>query len=358
MGSAAAWHLARRGVCVLGFDRFRPPHTLGSSTGQTRIIREAYFESPFYVPMVRRAFDHWRELEARAGKPLLQMTGGITIGPADGPLVSGAVASARAHGVPYQELTPGQVRERFPFQPDDSLAGVWDPGAGILFPEDCIEAFLGQAAEAGADLHFDEPITGWQPDGAGVRVATTRGEYLADCLILAAGAWMPGLARAGIRLPLQVARQTLFWFEAAPELRPPGCPIWLWETREGPVYYGFPDLGNGAKAARHHAGAIVDPTTVDRAVAESEAGELSRFLAHAVPGIGKLWDASVCLYTNTPDEHFIIDRHPDCPAVILASPCSGHGFKFAPAVGEILADLAVGREPGFDLAPFRLDRFS
>ncbi|MFN2317240.1 MAG: N-methyl-L-tryptophan oxidase [Gemmatimonadales bacterium] len=362
MGSAAAWQLASRGQRVIGFDRFRPPHSLGSSTGRSRIIREAYWESPAYVPIVRRAYELWSVLEQRSGSPLLQRTGGLVIGPEDGALVAGAIASARAHAVPYEVLTAADVRRRFPaLQPDDALVGVLEPRAGVLAPEAAIAAMLAAASGEGAELHYDEPVLSWEPAGDGVLVQTARGEYSARRLVLATGAWM-ATELPGIRLPLLVQRQVMFWMRPSGDpaiFLPSTMPVWLWETREGPLWYGFPDLGDGPKVAQHQGGAVTTAEKLDRVVSESDSEPCLAFLESALPALsGGITDAQVCMYTNTPDEHFILDRHPDCPAVLLASPCSGHGFKFAPAIGEILADLAMDRPPAFDLAPFTLSRFA
>jgi sarcosine oxidase len=363
MGSAAAWQVAARGQRVIGFDRFRPPHDRGSSTGRSRIIREAYWEGPDYVPLVRRAYAWWARLEAASGRTLLRQTGGLVIGPEQGPLVTGALASARAHGVPHERLSAAEVRRRFPvLQPDDSLVGVLEPRAGVLVPEEAIAGMLDQAGRHGAELRYDEPVVSWEAvTDTGVRVRTASGTVHARRLVLAAGAWMAS-DLPGRHLPLTVARQVLFWLRPAGDparFAPAELPIWLWETREGPVWYGFPDLGNGPKVARHHGGATTTADTVDRVVSKEEHAPLMAFLATAIPTLrGPVIETQVCLYTNTPDEHFLLDRHPDCASVLIASPCSGHGFKFAPTIGEILADLATGQAPGFDLAPFALSRFA
>jgi len=362
MGSAAAWQLALRGQRVVGFDRFRPPHAMGSSTGKSRIIREAYFENPGYVPLVRRAYELWADLERRSGRELLTPTGGLVIGPEDGALVGGALASARLHGVPHELLSAREVSARFPaFRPDPALAGLLELRAGVLMPEDCISAMLGQAGQLGAELRFEEPVLEWEPEGDGVRVTTRARTVLASRLILSAGAWMEAsLTRRA--LPLTVARQVMFWVRPTgdPGLFHPGrFPVWLWETREGPTWYGFPDLGDGPKVARHHGGLETTAAGVGREVVAEEAAPVHDFLARAIPTLnGPVRDARVCMYTNTPDEDFILDRHPDCAAVLLASPCSGHGFKFSPTIGELLADLAMDRTPRFDLSPFRCDRFA
>ncbi|HEX9164730.1 MAG TPA: N-methyl-L-tryptophan oxidase [Gemmatimonadales bacterium] len=362
MGSAAAWQLTLRGQRVIGFDRFRPPHAMGSSTGKSRIIREAYFENPGYVPLVRRAYELWADLEQDSGRELLRPTGGLVIGPEDGSLVPGALASARLHGVRHELLDAGAIRARYPaFRPDATLAGLLELRAGVLMPEDCIGAMLGQAGQAGAELRFEEPVLGWEPDGDGVRVTTGVRTVLASRLILSAGAWMEAsLTRR--TLPLTVARQVMFWVRPGgdPGLFDPGrFPIWLWETNEGPTWYGFPDLGDGPKVARHHGGQVTTADHVERGIDPEESGPVRAFLAKAIPLLdGPVTDARVCMYTNTPDEDFVLDRHPDHPAVLIASPCSGHGFKFAPTVGEILADLAMDRTPRFDLTPFSSSRFT
>jgi sarcosine oxidase len=362
MGSAAAWQLAARGQRVIGFDRFRPPHAMGSSTGRSRIIREAYWENPLYVPLVRRAYELWAGLEALHGRPLLCRTGGLLIGPEEGALVGGALVSARQHDVAHELLRAREVRGRFPaFQPADPLVGLFEPKAGVLMPEDCIAAMLAQAVGAGADLRFEQPVLGWEPDGEGVRVTTAAGTVRAARLVLSAGAWMrPDLTRQP--LPLVVTREVMFWLRPGGEattFQPGRFPIWLWDDGDGPVWYGFPDLGDGPKIARHHAGIATTPETVVREVAPDEARSALDFASRAMPSLqGPVTDARVCLYTNTPDEDFVLDRHPDCPAVLVASPCSGHGFKFAPTIGELLADLAMDREPRFDLTPFRSRRFA
>jgi sarcosine oxidase len=359
MGSAAAWQLSIRGRRVCGFDRFHPPHAMGSSTGRSRIIREAYFEAPFYVPIVRRAYELWAELERRSGKRIYRQTGGLMIGQPDGVLVTGAIASAEAHGIPYQRLTAAQIRAKYPFRPSDDLAGVLEPRAGVIAPEEAITAMLSEAAGAGAELRFDEPVLGWDVAADGVAVRTAMGTTRADRLIVAAGAWMVGEI-PGLRLPLVVERQRMFWLEPSAQgaFSPDRFPIWIWETPDA-AFYGFPDLGDGPKVARHHGGETVSPEQVSRTVGGGESAEVLAFVAERIPDLGnRVVDARVCLYTNTPDEHFILDRHPAHPSVVIASPCSGHGFKFAPAIGEVLADLAMDRPPKYDLSPFRIGRFA
>ena len=357
MGSAAACHLARRGQRVLGLDQFSPPHTSGSSHGQTRIIREAYFEHPLYVPLLQRAYELWHELEAVTKESLLLTTGGLMIGSPGGEVFPGSKRSAEEHRLPHEVLTAAEVRRRFPaLQPHDDQQAVWEPRAGILFPERCISAHLQAARSWGAQLHVDERVLGWSGEGRGVRVRTSRGDYLASNLLLTAGAWAQTLL-PDISLPLQVERQVLFWFDAArdPEcFRPDRCPIHLWETPRGELFYGFPDLGDGVKLARHHSGAITTADSVDRVVSSEDEAAMRRLAARYIPSSnGALRNAVVCLYTNTPDSHFWIDRHPGHPQVLIGSPCSGHGFKFASVMGEVLAGEVMEERSRFDLSLFR-----
>ena len=360
MGSAAAHHLARRGARVLGLDRFAPPHALGSSHGRSRIIREAYFEDPLYVPLVRRAYELWAALERESGRPLLVRTGGLMIGPPDGVVVAGALRSAREHGLPHEELDASDVHRRVPgFRPTADMAGVWEPRAGYLVPEAVIAAHLALAARDGAELHTDEPAVEWRATADGVEVTTGRGAYAADRLVLAAGAWMPRLLGA-LGVPLAVERTVLHWFRP----RHPTTlfdvarfPIFLCEYTPGLAWYGFPDVGDGVKVALHHHGEPADPDTLRRDVAPEEVAYVRALLRTFMPAAdGALVESAVCMYTNTPDEHFVVDRHPAHPQVVIASACSGHGFKFASAIGEQLAALALDAEPTFDLAPFRLAR--
>lgn len=357
MGSAAAYHLARRGAPVRGFDRFAPPHTMGSSHGQSRIIREAYFEDPVYVPMVRRAYELWRELERESGSELLLQTGGLMFGRPDSQLVAGARASAERYGLRHDVLSIDEIARRFPpFRPDPDMIAVHEPRAGLLYPEACIRAHLAGARAGGAQLHLEEPVTGWEAGPDSVTVRTAKGRHSADLLILSAGAWASELL-APLAPPLRVERQVAFWFEprALPDaFLPAHCPVHLWNFDDGRFAYGFPDLGTGVKIARHGSGVFGSPDGLSREVAAEEVEDIRAVLRRFLPDAdGAFRSAAACLYTNTPDEHFWIDRHPQHANVLIASPCSGHGFKFASVVGEILADLATRGEAAFDLAPFR-----
>ncbi len=359
-GSAATLTLARRGVRVTGLDRFRPPHPHGSSHGRSRVIREAYYESPVYVPLVRRAYELWQALERDGGRPLLQQTGGLMLGPEGGPLVSGARRSAETHGLPFELLEASGIRRRFPaFHAPAGTVGVLEPRAGFLDPEAAIETSLALAARAGAELRFEVAVAGWRATAAGIAVETSAGPLEADSLILAPGAWAPELL-AGSSVPFSVERQVMYWFTPArPEaFRVGALPVFIWEWEPGRLFYGIPDHGGGFKVAQHHGGEAATADTVRRRVLPEEIAGMRQLLRRFIPEAdGPPTDAVTCLYTNTPDHHFVLGPHPDEPRVILGSACSGHGFKFASVLGEVLADLALTGRSSFDLTPFRPARF-
>jgi sarcosine oxidase len=363
MGSATLFHLARRGLRVLGLEQFSEAHQLGSSHGDSRIIRETYFEHPLYVPLVQRAHELWRELEATSGASLMKITSGLMIGPSDGMVVAGTLRSAREHHLPHEVLTPAQVRERFPaFRLASNLVAVLDPRAGYLDPEACNKAHLDAARAAGAETRFDEPVLEWNPDGEGVRIRTGAGTYTAHRLVLAAGAWNTGLAR-DLQLPLTVERQTVFWLEPSGSpytYEAERFPIYAYEYKAGHICYGFPRLSRGVKASVMHSGDTArDPDSVERTVNDDEAKPLRAALRPVLPELAEapVRDCGVCLFTNTPDHDFIIDFHPLLPQVLISSPCSGHGFKFASAIGELQADLLTTGRSRFDLSPFRIGRW-
>ncbi len=350
MGSAALFELARRGRRVLGLEQFPPVHDRGSSHGQTRIIRTAYYEHPAYVPLVRRAYERWYDLEQRTGRHLLTECDCLTVGPPGGELVEGVLRSAREHGLSVEGLTAAEVVRRFPaFRLDDSLAGVLEHGAGLLAVEECVRAHIDSAVSLGAEVRAEEPAIEWAAAGDGVEVRTAKGTYRAARLVVTAGAWATKLL-AGVGVPLTVMRQVLLWF-APTDLalfRRDRFPIYLVDTPAGP-FYGVPAIDpRGHKAARHYgAPELPTPDGVDRAVHESDEAPLRAFFrAHLPAADGPRTFGQVCLYTLTPNRHFVLDVHPRHPQVAVAAGFSGHGFKFASVVGEILADLAEsGRTP-------------
>lgn len=357
MGSAALYHLARRGKRALGFDRFAPPHTLGSSHGESRIIREAYFEHPLYVPLLQRAYELWADLGIESGRPLFRQTGGLTLGRPDGVVFPGSKRSVEMHALPHEILSAAEVRRRFPaLEPDAQMQAVWEPRAGALFPEACVESHLALAQRHGAKVRVQEVALRWAADGEGVKVVTDRGEYSAEQLLLTAGPWVGSLL-PDRRLPLKVERQIMFWFEAGGGqdlFSADRLPVHIWEYRPGKFFYGFPDLGTGIKVARHHEGEPADPDRVRREVSPEEVEAMRAILREFLPAAnGALRKSATCLYTNTPDEHFLIDFDRDYPQVLIGSPCSGHGFKFSSVMGEILADLLSTRSSRFDLSLFR-----
>jgi sarcosine oxidase len=340
-GSAAAAHLAGRGASVLGLEAFARGHTNGSSGGLTRVIRLAYYEHPDYVPLLKRAWQLWRDLEAATGEELLRQTGGVYVGPRDGELVGGSLRSAREHGLEHQLLDPAGLRARLPlFHFDADWWGLAEATAGYLLPDRCIAAHLALAERHGAELRFGERALSWVRNGNGVRVTTDRGTYRAAKLVIAAGAWNARLLPAIAPL-LQVKRVPLFWFEPVAERDALAkLPVYIVDSGLGHGCYGFPYLADqGLKIATHGAGTPADPDAVDREAHPDDELPIRAFIKERLPGAdGPVRMAKICLYTVTPDEHFIVDV--DGP-VAYASACSGHGFKFASVMGEVLADLAL-----------------
>ena len=363
MGSAAAYHLARRGHSVLGFEQYSFGHDRGSSHGHTRIIRTAYYEHPSYVPLVRRAFTLWSELEENenARRRLLTPCPCLNIGPPDGEVILGVQAAAREHDLSIEMLSAQEIERSFPaFRMPDRFVGVVEPHAGILAVEECVLAHHRAAVQTGhADLRADERVVSWKPVGDGVEVRTTLGTYTAAKLIVTAGAWA-GQMLADIGLPLTVMRQVMHWFDAEPT-GPFGLgqfPIFLVEAPEG-AFYGLPSFDErGFKCARHYgAPELASPDEIDWKTGPLDELAVRPFLNCYLPTAGECSASQVCMYTLTPDRHFIIDVHPEYPQVVLASGFSGHGFKFAPTVGEIIADLAADGRTEHAIELFRLNRF-
>lgn len=344
MGSATAYHLAKRGRRILGLDAFARGHHHGSSHGKSRGIREAYGESPQYVPLVQRAYALWRELEAETGQSLLTITGGIGIGPAEPGFGANQKAAAAQYGLAVEELTPAAIMARWPgFSVPDGYVGIYDPHTGFLKPEPCVAAHLDLAARHGAELRFSEPVRRWSADGAGVRVETDRAAYRADALVITAGPWA-GEILADLHLPCEVWRMYNVYFAPVhPELfGPDRFPVYGIRGPEG-SYYGVPMLpGDSIKIGRHDRGDICTPESARRTIRPDEIDLMRMVLDKYMPGAtGDVRDATTCLYTMTPDGHFIIDRHPEHAQVVYAAGFSGHGFKFTAAIGEVMADLAT-----------------
>jgi sarcosine oxidase len=340
-GSAAAAHLAARGAKVLGLEAFPRGHTNGSSGGLTRVIRLAYYEHPDYVPLLKRAWELWRELESATGEVLLRRTGGVYVGPRNGDLVGGSLRSARDHGLQHELLDPVALRARLPlFRFDPAWWGLAEATAGYLLPEKAIAGHLVLAERQGADLRFEERVRAWTRDGDGVRVTTDRGTHHAAKLVITAGAWNPRLLPRIAPL-LQVKRVPLFWFEPVGDHDGLAkLPVYIVDSGPGHGCYGFPYLADqGLKIATHGAGTPADPDTVDREAHPADEAPIREFIRQRLPAAdGPVRMTKICMYTVTPDEHFIVDV--DGP-VAYASACSGHGFKFASVMGEVLADLAL-----------------
>lgn len=360
MGSAAAYHLAQRGHAVLGIERFGPAHTHGSSHGHSRIIRQAYFEHPAYVPLLKRAFDLWHDLANAADEDLLHLTGGIMIGHPDSDVIQGTLASVRQHDLPHEILDAAEIRRRFPaFTPSDDVIGVTEHNAGYVVPEAAVRTHLKLADRHGATLQFNEIVQSWQAHANGVTVTTDKGVYHADHLILSPGAWAPELM-TDLGLPLRVERRVLLWFDPIGGIAPfeePNFPIYIWDCGDNISFYGFPHQPGvaGIKVAIHTVGQGCTPETIDRTLHDADITNLQTLLQSRIPALtGPMVDYATCMYTLTPDEHFVIATHPDHPQVVIASPCSGHGFKFAPVIGEILADLAIDGHTQHDINLFSL----
>jgi sarcosine oxidase len=368
MGSAAAYHLARRKKRVLGIDQFTPGHDKGSSHGKTRVIRQSYFEDPAYVPLLLRAYELWRDLEQVSGERLLFEVGGLMIGTETSSVVSGCLRSARAYHLEHEFLSSGEIARRFPaLKPERHLVGVYEKRAGFVLPERCVLAHLKQAAHHGTELHFEEKVLNWtaHPGGEGVRVETTKGVYEASRLVLAPGAWASQVLR-DLDLPLEVERQVLYWFESSlgtEPFLPDRFPIFIWETGNGALPYGFPSIdgaSGGIKVAFYRApvSAACTPDTIDRVVHPDEIRTMQETITRLIPSLtGHCLRAVTCMYTNTPDKNFILSRHPRHPQVFVGCGFSGHGFKFAGVIGQVLADLVIQDSTSFDIAFLRPERF-
>jgi sarcosine oxidase len=362
MGSAACCELARRGRHVLGLEQFSLGHDRGSSHGQTRIIRTAYFEHPDYVPLVRRSFEGWYDLEQRQGRHLLTECGCLTIGRPESVLVQGVRASAEQHGLPVEHLSPTDLHRRFPpFQFPPDYLGILERSAGFLAVEQCVLAHAREAQKLGAVLHAGEAVFDWQVGGGGVTVRTSAGRYSAARLVLTAGPWA-GRLLAGRSAPLTVMRQVAQWFGTRDDrrFRRDVFPLFIADVPAG-YFYGFPvvDTALGLKVAQHYGAAeLSDPDAIARTATAEDEAAVRGFLNEHLPDVdGPVRHASVCTYTLTPDRHFLIDRHPDHPEVVFAAGFSGHGFKFAPVIGEILADLVEVGRTDWPLELFKLSRF-
>ena len=357
MGSATSYHLARRGKRVLGLERFGIPHAMGSSHGHTRIIRMAYYEDPSYVPLIIRAYELWRELQETVGEKLLYTTGSIDAGPPESWVFKGSWDSCKLHDLPHEVLTGAEVRRRYPgYHLPPGTAALVQPDGGFLAPERCIVSYVTAAQALGAEFHVHERVLEWEPLHGGVRVRTGRGLYETDGLVVAAGAWDGQLLDVldGIAVP---ERQVLAWLQPTrPEhFRLDNFPVFNLLVDEG-RFYDFPGFKFGKY---HHLEETTDPETVDREVHDRDEELLRGFAERYFPhGAGPTMNLQTCMFANTPDHHFVMDVHPEYEQVSFASPCSGHGFKFASVVGEIMADLAEKGTTRHPIGLFRLERLA
>jgi sarcosine oxidase len=363
-GSATAAELARRGQRVLGLERFGRGETLGSSSGWTRMIRLIHHERPWLTPLAIDAWEAWRRLEAESGTTILQEGTGLYAGPGDGAIVDGAAASAAGSDVTFEVLDAAEIHRRWPlFELAPDTVGVLESRAGILRADRGIAAHLEIAERHGAVLRFGRQVVDWRPaPGGGFEVEDRDGTVAgAEHLVLTAGAWAAAFV-ADLGLPLRIERERPMLFEASADafrLGAADLPNWM-ITEGGTTYYGFrhdPELG--LKISIHHWGDFVDPEAVDRTVDETDVERVRTFIRRRMPAAdGPIRHAMVCLYTNTPDEVFVIDRHPAASGVAFASACSGTGYKFAPVVGAILADLVLDGATTRPIDRFRADRFA
>jgi sarcosine oxidase len=362
VGSAAVYQLAKRGAKVLGIDQFPGGHDRGSSHGETRVIRQAYFEHPDYVPLLLRAYELWRELEQQAAVDLLHQVGLLQVGPPDGCVVHGVLEAARLHGLKVESLSRDEIPRRFPgFRAAEGAVGVFEPAAGYLRVERCVLAHLAAAKEVGAEFRFGVTVQSWQQDGAGVRVVTSDGTFTASKLIITAGPWAPQLL-ADLGVNLVVRRKHLYWFPTSEQSyhEAHGCPTYLYELPHG-VYYGFPQIDAfGVKVAEHSGGAAVaDPTNDPRPLDPADLARVEAFLTEFLPGVGRpMQRRSVCFYTMSPDDHFLVDRYPRQKNVLFIAGLSGHGFKFTSVLGEALADMALHDQTRLPIGFLSLARFS
>jgi sarcosine oxidase len=359
MGSAALYHLAHRGKRVLGLERFDLLHEHGSSHGLTRIIRLAYFEHPDYVPLLRRAYELWRELEQEAGEQLLRITGIVEGGER---ILEGVLRSCVEHGIAHEVLTGAEVARRFPaYSLPADMQVAFQPDGGFVVPERCIAAHVEGALARGAVLRARERVLEWSETESGVRVRTERGEVEAEQIVLTAGAWSQDVARLPAGL-VHGVRQSLAWLQPArPELfQPDRMPVFNLAL-DDEHFYGFPAHGiPGFKLGRYdHFGAGGDPDGIDREPTLADEAPLRAFAERYFPeGAGPTIALKTCLFEPSPDEHFLIGRHPDSQSAVVGAGFSGHGYKFCSVVGEILADLAIDGSTRHDIELFRLDRFA
>jgi sarcosine oxidase len=365
MRSSTAYHLAKRGAKVLGLEAFTPAHEKGSSHGESRLIRQAYFEDPAYVPLVLRAYELWYQLEAESNEDLLNITGGVAIGPLQGGLITGCLKSAERYGLEHDLFDANEMKRRFPqFALAEDEVAFYEQKAGYLRPEECIRQHLRLASKRGADLRFEEPVLSWtaSESGDGVSIVTGKETYQAKSLVISVGPWTNEFVTS-LPVSLIVSRRVMFWFNPTTQhsaFDKRVFPIFIWEPEQGPLFYGFPrtNVAGDPKVAIHSGDEDCTPSTIDRSIHSRDIAAIRSAIQFRIPALnGEVSHAVTCMYTMTLDKHFIIDAHPRHPQVSIAAGFSGHGFKFSSVVGEILSDLAMTKNTSSDIALFSGSRF-
>lgn len=362
MGSATAYHLAKSGADVLVLEQFQRGHKFGSSHGETRIIR-FFYDKPFYTELMKTAYSEWRDLESVSGKPLLFITGSVGMGAKGNPYGRATKQSLDAAGVESELWNGTQLADRFPqFQGVKDMDVLWQKDTGFLRAAACTATHLQLAEKHGATVQEETPVikVDWQ---TGVpTVQTQNDQFQGKKIVVTAGAWT-GTLLAELNLPLTVTRQQVCYYQPTniDRFQPDRFPVFVESTVDGEFIYGIPafgsfDTGGGLKIARHGRGEIISPDTRDRTPDAGYIAHIDAYVQERIPELGKATHAEVCLYTETPDEDFIIDTHPDCPDVLIGAGFSGHGFKFCALVGRIMSELVLNSETDFDIHPFRIDR--
>ena len=362
VGSAATYYATKRGLKVLSLEQFEPVHARGSSHGDTRVIRQAYFEHPDYVPLLQRAYTLWHELEKSVEAQLFFRTGLLEIGPESGVLIPGVRRAAALHHLPLEDIQRNEFHERFPgFHLPDGSVAVFEANAGFLLVERCIHHYIHESKRLGSDLRFNQHVISYEVNASGVRVVTAAEQFVAPKLIITAGAWASQFL-SNINLKLHVLKKHLHWYPHSPSFYHlhRNAPTFFFETQDG-YFYGFPSRDSrGVKVAQHSGGeAVNDPSNLDRSLDVRERAQVDRFLQAHLPQVTlPATGHAVCMYTMSPDEHFIVDQHPNHPQITFAAGLSGHGFKFASVLGELLVQLAIDNELQLPLEFLSLKRFS
>ena len=360
MGSSSSYYLSKKGAKVLGLDIYRPPHELGSSHGHTRVIREAYHEGTSYVPIVQRAYELWNELDNESDEKLILEYGGLYFGNNTN-YINNAKKSAKKYNIPLTEYSPTALKEKFKvFNPSENFNILFEKRSGAVFPEKAISTFLSKAQLLGSKHNYNEKVIAWEKVSDLYKISTDK-EIYSKKLIFSSGAWLKNLVPK-LNLPLKIERQVLFWFSPKNSqdlFNYSTLPNTGWDLDDGIEFYTQPNIEDkGFKVAKHHDGEFIEENDLKRGSNEKDLLEVREFLEEYIPSAnGKLLDSRVCVYTDTPDFDFLIDFYNDDENIIICSPCSGHGFKFAPAIGEICSELITKKRSNYDISIFSTKRF-